>query len=341
MVSKRAIRIYYTLTAAWFIASLIVAGQFAATFDYGTAQFLASLLILLASPALPVLWLWLMERSPWRWQFLIPVVLAGVVATLFLSDGYGKDLWFVPIAWSAVAALGARLLRPASQISSVSWKQAVKTAPLTAIVIDHGKYLRLLDDQAVAGFPSVMRVRAHFIDQLPVVIAALKDHGPLPRDKELSDHLSITREFMIGKASCELAFLCAMAFFERMCGPDFRYTKQYQSLIAHLTDIDAIADEESWKSQFNHLNRKATTAADLAEVIRVIDRQKEDDRAANRAGGADNVTIAVCALVLLVKDGLLTHNDNQAANSDFTRMTTGAMNQIRETFARQTTKLPI
>lgn len=327
MVAKRTIRIYYTLAAAWFIISLVVAGQFASTFDYGTAQFLASLLILLASPALPVLWLWLMERSPWRWQFLVPVVLAGVVATLLLSDGYGKDLWFVPSAWSAVAALGARLLRPASQISSVGWKQAAKTAPPTAIAIDHGKYLRLLDDQAIAGFPSVMRVRAHFIDQLPVVIAVLKDYGPLSRDKELSDRLSIAREFMVGKASCELAFLCAMTFFERMCGPDFRYTKQYQSLIAHLTDIDAIADEESWRSQFRDLDRKAVTAADLAEVIKVIDRQKERDKAANGVGGADNVTVALCALVVLVNDGLLTSTDNQAANPDFTRMTTGAMNQ--------------
>ena len=86
-------------------------------------------------------------------------------------------------------------------------------------LIDHGKYLRLLDDQAVAGFPSVMRVRTHFLERLPVVIAALKDYGPVPGERELSDQLSIAREFMVRKASCELAFLCAMAFFERRAAP--------------------------------------------------------------------------------------------------------------------------
>ena len=72
-------------------------------------------------------------------------------------------------------------------------------------LIDHGKYLRLLDDQAVAGFPSVMRVRAHFLERLPVVIAALKDYGPVPGERELSDQLSIARG--------------AMAFFERRAAP--------------------------------------------------------------------------------------------------------------------------
>ena len=64
MVPKRTIRIYYVLIAAWSIASLIFAGQLASALEHGTAQFLATLLILIASPALPALWLWLMERSP-------------------------------------------------------------------------------------------------------------------------------------------------------------------------------------------------------------------------------------------------------------------------------------
>jgi len=341
MVPKRTIRIYYVLIAAWSIASLIFAGQLASALEHGTAQFLATLLILIASPALPALWLWLMERSPWRWQFIVPVIMAGVVVAILLGGNSGKDLWFVPIVWSAVAGLGARLLKPASQITSVSWKQVVKTTPPTPVVIDHGKYIRLLDDQVIAGFPSVMRVRAHFAERLPVVIATLRDYGPVPGQQEFSDNLSVVREFMLGKAACELAFLCALTFFERMCGPDFRYTKQYQSLISHLTEIDAVADVKIWKGQFEDLSRKAATGADLTEIVKVIDRQKERDKAVGRAAASDNVTIAICSLIVLVKRGLLTNNDNQAANSDFTKMTTGAMNQMRETFARQMTQLSV
>jgi hypothetical protein len=97
MVPKRTIRIYYALIAAWFIASLIFAGQLKAALDHGTPQFLANLLILLAGPTLPALWLWLMKRSPWRWQFLVPVIIAGAVGAIFLDNSYGKDLWPIPI----------------------------------------------------------------------------------------------------------------------------------------------------------------------------------------------------------------------------------------------------
>ena len=59
------------------------AGQLASALEYGTAQLLATLLILIAGPVLPALWLWLMERPPWRWQFFVPVILAGGVAAIF------------------------------------------------------------------------------------------------------------------------------------------------------------------------------------------------------------------------------------------------------------------
>ena len=107
------------------------------------------------------------------------------------------------------------------------------------------------------------------------------------------------------------------------------------------TEIDAVADVKIWKGQFEDLSRKAATGADLTEIVKVIDRQKERDKAVGRAAASDNVTIAICSLIVLVKRGLLTNNDNQAANSDFTKMTTGAMNQMRETFARQMTQLSV
>jgi hypothetical protein len=341
MVTNRAIRIYFTLIAVWFVTSLIFAGKLNSAFDFGTPQFLACLLILTSSPALPILWLWLMERSPWQWQFLAPTILVGTVGTILLNDNNSDNVWFIPVTWSAVASLGARLLKPASRISSLSWKRAVISSALSPVAIDHGKYLRLLDDQAVAGFPSVMRVRAHFVGRLPIVIATLKDHGQVPEQRELSDQMSTIREFMVGKAACELAFLCAMAFFERMCGPDFRYTKQYQFLVTHLTEINGVAEEESWKAQFKELNGKAVTAADLTAVLTILDNQKERDKTADGVGRPDNVMITLCALIVLVKTGLITRNDNVVANSDFTKMTIGAMNQMRETFARQVTLLSV
>jgi hypothetical protein len=341
LVTNRTIRIYFTLIAVWFIASLIFAGQLTSTFDFGTPQFLANLLILISSPALPILWVWLMERSPWQWQFFAPTILVGVVAAILLADSYGEALWFIPVIWSAVASLSARLLKPASRISSLNWRQAVITQAPIPIVIDHGKYLRLLDDQAVAGFPSVMRVRAHFVGRLPTAIASLKDNGPVPGQKELSEQMSTMREFMVGKASCELAFLCAMAFFERMCGPDFRHTKQYQLLVTQLTEIDGVAEVEAWKGQFKELSCKAVTAADLTAVLKILDSHKERDKTADGIGRADNAMITLCALVVLVKAGLINRSDNVLANSDFTKMTIGAINQMRETFARQTTQLPI
>lgn len=62
--------------------------------------------------------------------------------------------------------------------------------------------------------------------------------------------------------------------------------KQYQSLIAHMTEIDAVADEKVWKGHSEDLTRKAVTTADLTEVVKVTDRQKERDKASGRAGGA-------------------------------------------------------
>lgn len=338
MTKNITIRVFYTLLAGWFVAYLIFVGQLTAIYHFGTTQLLACLLILISSPALSVLWLWLMDRPPWNNEFLVAVILAGAIFAAILSEHRGEYLWLIPIIWSAVAIISARIFRLVSRFSSLNWKQAVTTSAPTPIVIDHGKYLRLLDDQAVGGFPSIMRVCAYFVERLPVAISALKDNGPVLNHEELSNQLSGMHKFLLGQLSCKLAFLCGMAFFERMCGPDFRYTRQYQLLIDHLTGLNAIS-VDAWQGQFKEFTHKAITAAELSAIVEIIDNQKVRDKAKNREGGADNVTITICSLKVLLSAGLIDSSENVSSNSDFIRMTLGGMTQMRETFTRQVTRL--
>jgi hypothetical protein len=195
----------------------------------------------------------------------------------------------------------------------------------TAPVIDHAKYLHLLDEQSVAGFPSVMRARKHFSERLESVIPVLRKDRAAAGQKDFENQVSDMRQFMLEKVSSELAFLCAMSFFERMCGSEFRHTPQCLSLVSHMEQIEF--------DQTDGLTLRAVTSEDLDEVVKIIDAQRERQADERKKWSADNVTIAICALRLLMASGVPPDKDNVGPNSEFTRMTIGAMNIMRQTFA--------
>ena len=343
-VSNRNVRIFYAVISIWSVASLLMVERVSYTIfeEDGVTHLIGTWIILCLGPILPALWLWIMERSPWSRLFLIPVIVVGGFVALsafnqsgssYHSDSF-QDVAYVAVIWSFGPCFNAWLLKGATRVDALSWKRT-RSISATSVVIDHGKYLRLLDDQAASGFPSVMRVRRHFTEALPECVPAFADHGPVPGQNEMTEHLTHARKFMLEKISYELAFLCAVSFLERMCGPDFRYTKQYLSLVEQLTQIDAIPDERS----FVGLSRKAVSTSDLEAVICNLEKQREKAVARNEGQELDSdVTIALAAMTLLIQEGLLQPNTKKEEfNSKFTRMIKGGMNKMRETFSRQKT----
>ena len=344
-IPNRKVRIFYAIFAIWGVASLLLTERvsYAVFGSGGVPHLVGTWLVLCLGPILPALWLWIMERSPWTRLFLVPVIVVGGFIALsafnhggssYYSDSL-QDVGFIAVMWSLAACFNAWLLKGAARVDALSW-QRTKPVPATSVVIDHGKYLRLLDDQAVSGFPSVMRVRRHFAEALPERVPAFTDYGPVPGQNEMTEHLTHARKFMLEKISCELAFLCAVSFLERMCGPDFRYTKQYRTLVEQMVQIDAVPDEGPFKG----LSTKAVTTADLEAVVNVLEdvREREATRSGKREPDSD-VTIALSALSLLLREQLAPQKQDEDFNSNFTRMIKGGMNKTRETFSRQKTEM--
>lgn len=349
--SNRKIRIFYAITAMWSIACLLLTERVSyAFFKSDNVVYLVGVwLISSLFPAVSVLWLWIMERSPWDRKLLIPVAAMGVfffiaffITAINPSGRYfgGKidDVAFVAGIWSTLAYFNAWLLEEVTSVDALNWKR-IKPIPETSVTIDHDKYLRLLSNQELSGFPSVMRVQQHFSTTLPECIPAFTDYGPIPNQHIMNEELSHARTFMLSKVSCELTFLCAMSFLERMCGPDFQYTKQYQSLTKRMLEIDAVPDDGPFEGL--SLSRKAITESDLEAVKGELEKRRESARVQAGSLGSDtDVTIALAAMTLLIKEGLLNPKDvGDDFNSDFTRMVKGGMNKIRETFSRQKTDI--
>lgn len=253
----------------------------------------------------------------------------------FLGESNLDDFWFIPSGWWVIACFVAWILKGATRIDAVSWRRTAPVPTGVHVIIDHVKYLRLLDDQKISGFPNVMRVRAHFLAELPEIIKSFKDYGPVPDQEELTVSLSQARHFMMEKVSCEFAFLCAMSFFERMCGPDFRYTAQYKSLVDKMASIEVSSKD---MNQFNGVSATAVVISDLEEVLSTLDRQRAEKAKSGKNIHDDNVTISLVALHLLIKERLIKESTDYDSEK-FTRMIVGAMNKMRETFSRQSTQI--
>lgn len=202
---------------------------------------------------------------------------------------------------------------------------APTTSSYTAPVIDHAKYLRLLDEQSIAGFPSVEQTRRHFSERLGSVIPTLRSDRTAAGQRDIDNRVADMRQFMLEKVSSELAFLCAMSFFERMCGSGFRHTPQYLSLISHMEQIEF--------DQSDGLTLRPVTGENLDAVVEIIDAQRERQQDEKKKWSADNVMAAICALRLLIASGLPLDKREFEPNSEFTRMIIGAMNIMRQTFA--------
>lgn len=340
-LSSRKLRLFYLSTIAWSVLCLLFAGEIAYKVlgSDDLPQLAGTWLLLSAGPALPALWLWVMERSPWTLGFLAPTGLFGLALSLLtFNERSLQDISPFILLWSSLVIFNAKMLKSATSISMIAWK---KTAPVARIpiLIDHGMYLRLVDDQAIAGFPNVMRVRQHFIETIPEVIPSLREHEPIPTQVDLSSQLGHVKTFMIGKLSCEFAFLCALSFYERMCGPDFRLTKQYKSLLEEMIRIDAVPNE----GHIEGLGEKATKAVTIPElemVASTLDEQRESDRARGGLSAKDtDVTISLAALRLLMKHQLWHREENEEPNHEFPQTIKEGMNKIRESFSRQKTEI--
>ena len=339
MITNRKVRIFYTIIVIWAVVSLIFSAQIGdALFQYDALVQTAGVLIVICSaPALPVLWIWISERSPWTFWLVAPVLLLGASATVaFVEESNLEDLWFMPSGWLVVACFVAWLLKGVTRIDALSWRKTASVPISGTVSIDHGKYLRLLDDQTTSGFPNVMRVKAHFVSELPNTMKSFKDHGPVPDQEALTASLSQARQFMLEKVSCELAFLCAVSFFERMCGPDFRYTEQYKFLVNRMLSIEVFTRGQD---QVLDIKTTAVVLADLEGVVSLLDRHRADRHAkSGQSSHDDNVTISIVALRLLIKERLI-EEISEHDSVKFTRMIGGGMNKMRETFSRQSTQV--
>lgn len=345
-ISNRKVRIFYVIATIWGIVCLLLTERvsYAIFRSDGVAHLTGVWLVLSLGPIVPALWLWIMERSPWDRLFLVPVAAIGtflfLAAITYSGSRYYRDdfnvVAFIAATWSVLACFNAWLLKGATRVDALNWKRT-KPIPATSVVIDHDKYLRLLSDQEISGFPSIMRVQHHFAATLPECVPAFTDYGPIPDQDEMTEQLMHARKFMLGKVSCELTFLCAISFLERMCGPDFRYTKQYRSLVERMVEIDAVPEDGPFKG----LSRKAVAVSDLDGVVSELDKHRERTLVRNGMRGPDSdVTIALAAMTLLVKEGLLQPNtEGEDFNSNFTRMVKGGMNKMRESFSRQKTEM--
>lgn len=341
LIASRNVRIFYAVCAAWGVTSLLFTEKVSSSvLDADSPTCLTGTWIFLClGPTLPALWLWIMERSPWTRSFLVPVtIIGGFTALAAFNNGgsryYGNsshDIGYIALVWTLTAYLNAWLSKGATQVGALRW-QRTKTRSATSPVIDYNKYLRLLERQEVSSFANLMRVHRYFSNALPECIPAF--HLTLNQSK-IDEHFAHARNFIIGKISCELTFFCAISFLERMCGQDFRYSRQYRPLVNRIVDIDAT----SFDGLLNGLSRKAVTKSDLDTILNELDKQRARARAQNRRLELDSdLTVTLTALAIVIKSGVIlpTPTDDDF-KSKFTQMIREGMNKTRETFSRQTT----
>lgn len=338
-------KLILTISLIWVFLSLFVATELHDEVFYNLNVLQASLLwaLLAAAPFLPLAWSWLFEKSPWNKAFVIGVVGIGGVISLIAIDDKQTEGWFtLPLLWAAVAGVNAYLLKDRTSISGLlSLGKLAPAKPLatTGVEIDHIEYLRKLDDQIAIGLPSAMRVRHYFLEKLPETLATLNIPSSGPDSDRFTPDSPFTQpqiqSFMTEKLATELTFICTIAFLDRVCGPDFRYTKQYNSLRDFFLSIKtserglpapAVRDELKMNT--------ILSSSDLDDALKSLDHMVA--KSPNEPS-ASNVTFSLAGLRHIVLSGLVMKD--QANEDEIGKMVYAGMVRSRDMFKNTTTKI--
>jgi hypothetical protein len=127
-----------------------------------------------------------------------------------------------------------------------------------------------------------------------------------------------------------------MSYLERMCGPNFRHTKQYGSLVDWFVRMDAVSDEGPFEG-LSAGGMKAVTASDLEAVVSCLDEQRSRDVSRSGIRGPDSdVTVALAAVRLFARSHLPLGEPGRDHHSDIARVVKGGMHIIRDTFICRT-----
>lgn len=335
-------KIYTLMVAIWASLSLFLTAELQDDifYDFNSTQTALLWVILSIAPLLPLLWIWLFETSPWQRIPIIGILLSGAVASLIAFNDRQTDDWFVlPIVWSGVALISAYLLANKHSLKEVLGTDVKKPPSNRPIQIDHVHYLHQLDEQLSIGLPSVMRVRSYFLEEMPKVIFALakpeKGQSPFefPPNSPFSHEQIVS--FMGEKLATELTYLCTIAFLDRVCGPDFRYTKQYRALKDFFLALETSHDAKPLGSNDPTLKMDTIVcASDLDAAISSLDSQtakKPDDISAS------NVTVSLAGLRHIILSGLVPKE--QMNEGAIGKMVYAAMVRTREMFRNRTTTL--
>lgn len=320
--------------------SKLYALMVAILYDFNSIQTALLWVILSIAPLLPLLWIWLFETSPWQRIPIIGILLPGAVTSFIAFNDRQTDDWFVlPIVWSGLALISAYLLANKHSLKEVLVTEVKKPPSNRPIQIDHVHYLHHLDEQLSIRLPSVMRVRSYFLEEMPKVIFALARPEKAKRPLELPPNSPFFHEqiasFMGAKLATELTYLCTIAFLDRVCGPDFRYTKQYRALKEFFLTLETSHDSKALGSDDPNLKTDTiVTASDLDAAISSLDSQtakKPDDISVS------NVTVSLAGLRHIILSGLV--RKEQMNEDEIGKMVYAAMVRTSEMFRNRITTL--
>jgi hypothetical protein len=343
------VKVGYLITAAWAVLSLLLAHLIAGE-KWGPDNFTAKVWIwlgLMSGPLMPFLWVSTDLKTPAGRQFVMWIVgLGGLGAIVALRYEFTYTAIGL-FGWMMMAFMCAlHWPKGDDYIIQLELEKLVKalenTEHLEKIVIEYEKYLHLLSAQAAVGFPSVMRLRAHFLEALPEVIPSLKDDGGLNSPHQTTREMARMRQFMLEKLTYQLAYLCAISFFDRVCGPDFRGKKQYQALVKMLLQIKST--EQEVKGVIKRRGQKLTvmTIDDLREVEHVLGQVRNDDAKEHGRQVLDSdLTITWAARTILVHRQFLPEKlDSDTQAKMFEMMRTG-MREVGQTFLRMSSEYAV
>lgn len=354
------VNVFYLIMAAWAVLSLqlayLIAGEIWGPESYSALPLVWPLLN--SGPILPILWARKNKTSPVDRRFVLWTVAAGGLGAIvalryeFIYTSLGLFCWMM------LALTNALLLRDSyhkylPELPKLSASDQVKLAALDqvepgasdqiepgeTIFIAHEKYLHLLNAQAVAGFPSVTRLRAHFLAALPEVIPSLKDDGGLDSQHQTTREMARMRQFILEKLTCQLAYLCAVSFFDQACGPDFRYTKQYQALVDMLLQVKST--EQKVKGFIKRHGQKLTvmTIDDIRQVENVLGQVRNYEAKKHGRQVLDSdVTITWAALTILIHKKFLPEKSDSETQVKFLEMMHTGVRDVAQTFDRMSSE---
>lgn len=333
------VNVFYLIMAAWAVLSLQLAYLIASEI-WGPESFSALPLVwplLNSGPILPILWVRKNKTSPVDRRFVLWTVGAGGLGAIvalryeFIYTSLGLFCWVM------LALTNALLLRDSyhkylPELPKLSASR--QTEPTETTVIDHAKYLPMLNLQSILGFPCVMRLRAHFLEALPEVCPQLKENGDIYSDQDVLHELAQMRKFITEKLACQLAYLCAISFFDRTCGPEYRHTKQHRALTNMMLTIESTEQNIRGFPQKKGETLTVVGMDDLKEISFTLDRERQQVNEENGKQAADSdLTIAWVARTVLVHRKFLPEKlDSDTQAKMFEMMRTG-MREVGQTFS--------